>query len=196
MQLRVSSPWLCLASKTHIHTLAPTRCSISIVYYWLPFQFSFTKKTLHVHKRLLCWCNSALDVVIWPSIWYYPTSQTTEAVSLLYSSSIHLQGACAGICDFLVQTIEKVFLQLIINPSFPLSLVMMLTLEASRKGGGGVEESNGSPTIILASNLNALTNCQKLWHNCSLIMNTYFDVNYIMSSLMTSSQKVTKVGFL
>ena len=33
------------------------------------------------------------------------------------------------------------------------------------------------PSIFLALNFYSLTDCQKLWHNCSLFVNTSFDTN-------------------
>ena len=33
------------------------------------------------------------------------------------------------------------------------------------------------PSIFLALNFCSLTDCQKLWHNCSLFVNTSFDTN-------------------
>ena len=33
------------------------------------------------------------------------------------------------------------------------------------------------PTIFLALNFCSFTDCQKLWHNCSLFVNTSFDTN-------------------
>ena len=55
--------------------------------------------------------------------------------------------------------------------------------------------SNGPPPLpfpldVLASNLNALTNCQKLWHNCFLIINTCFDINQMTSSTTSISDDV------
>ena len=41
--------------------------------------------------------------------------------------------------------------------------------------------------ISLALNFCSLTDCQKLWYNCSLFVNTSFDPNYVTSRLMTSS---------
>ena len=46
-----------------------------------------------------------------------------------------------------------------------------LTLEALR--GGQID----SPSIFLALIFYSLTDCQKLWHNCSLFVNTSFDTN-------------------
>ena len=51
-------------------------------------------------------------------------------------------------------------------------LKMFLTLEAL--GGGGQIDP---PSIFLALNFSSLTDCQKLWHNCSLFVNTSFDTN-------------------
>ena len=41
-------------------------------------------------------------------------------------------------------------------------------------GGGGGGEVKLTPSTFLALNLCSLTNCQKLWHNCSLFVNTSF----------------------
>ena len=49
---------------------------------------------------------------------------------------------------------------------------VFLTLEAL-KGGGQINP----PSILLAINVCSLTDCQKLWHNCSLFVNTSFDTN-------------------
>ena len=51
--------------------------------------------------------------------------------------------------------------------------LICLTLEALR--GGGVKVNPLS--IFLALNFCSLTDCQKLWHNCSLFVNTSFDTN-------------------
>ena len=50
---------------------------------------------------------------------------------------------------------------------------VVLTLEALR--GGQIEPPPLS--IFLALNINALTDCQMLWYNCSLFVNTSFDIN-------------------
>ena len=47
-----------------------------------------------------------------------------------------------------------------------------LTLEALR---GGIKLT--PPSIFLDLNFWSLTDCQKLWHNCSLFVNTSFDTN-------------------
>ena len=54
-----------------------------------------------------------------------------------------------------------------------------LTLEALRGGGGGRGKGqiDPHPSIFLALNFCSLTDCQKLWHNCSLFVNTSFDSN-------------------
>ena len=49
---------------------------------------------------------------------------------------------------------------------------LILTLEAL---GGGVKLT--PPSIFLALNFCSLTDCQKLWYNCSLFVNTSFDTN-------------------
>ena len=49
-----------------------------------------------------------------------------------------------------------------------------LTLEALRRGGG---DQIDTPSIFLALSFCSLSDCQKLWHNCSLFMNTSFDTN-------------------
>ena len=48
----------------------------------------------------------------------------------------------------------------------------MLTLEALR-GEGQIDP----PSIFLALIFCSLLDCQKLWHNCSLFVNTSFDTN-------------------
>ena len=50
---------------------------------------------------------------------------------------------------------------------------LMLTLEALRERGGKID----TPSIFLALNFCSLTDCQKLWHNSSLFVNTSFDTN-------------------
>ena len=52
-----------------------------------------------------------------------------------------------------------------------------LTLEAL--GGGG--DQIDPPLIFLALNFCSWTDCQKLWHNCSLFVNTSFDTNEVTS---------------
>ena len=37
------------------------------------------------------------------------------------------------------------------------------------------------PSIFLALNFYSLTDSQKLWHNCSLFVNTSFDTNKVTS---------------
>ena len=54
-----------------------------------------------------------------------------------------------------------------------LVLITVLALEALR--GGGVKLT--PPSIFLALNFCSLTDCQKLWHNCSLFVNISFDTN-------------------
>ena len=49
---------------------------------------------------------------------------------------------------------------------------LALTLEALRRG---VKLTH--PSIFLTLNFCSLTDCQKLWHNCSLFVNTSFDTN-------------------
>ena len=44
----------------------------------------------------------------------------------------------------------------------------------SLEGGGGQIDL---PSIFLALNFCSFTDCQKLWHNCSLFVNTSFDTN-------------------
>ena len=50
----------------------------------------------------------------------------------------------------------------------------MIILETLKGGGGGEIDP---PSIFLALNFCSLTDCQKLWHNCSLFVNTSFDTN-------------------
>ena len=47
-----------------------------------------------------------------------------------------------------------------------------LTQEALR--GGHIDPP---PSIFLALNFYSFTDCQKLWHNCSLFVNTSFNTN-------------------
>ena len=58
------------------------------------------------------------------------------------------------------------------NLAFHQFLVSPRSLE---EGGGGVKLT--PPSIFLALNFCSLTDCQKLWHNCSLFVNTSFDTN-------------------
>ena len=51
--------------------------------------------------------------------------------------------------------------------------IRSLTLEVLR-GGGQIDTP---PLDFLALNFCSLTDCQKLWHNCSLLVNTSFDTN-------------------
>ena len=48
-------------------------------------------------------------------------------------------------------------------------------LEALRVGGGG--QIDPPPSIFLTLSFCSLTDCQKLWHNFSLFVNTSFDTN-------------------
>ena len=41
------------------------------------------------------------------------------------------------------------------------------------EGGGQIDPTS----IFFALNFCSLTDCQKLWHNCFLFVNTYFDSN-------------------
>ena len=73
------------------------------------------------------------------------------------------------------------FLKYFLNAitSIPLGVQLLfsiranLTLEALK--GGGVKLT--PPAIFLALNFCSLTDCQKLWHNCSLFVNTSFDTS-------------------
>ena len=56
---------------------------------------------------------------------------------------------------------------------------LCLTLDALRGGGGGGLQLTPPPSIFLALNLCSLTDCPKLWHNCSLFVNTSFDTNKV-----------------
>ena len=47
-------------------------------------------------------------------------------------------------------------------------VIDLLTLETLTWGGG---------SLFLALNFCRLTDWQKLWYNCSLFVNTFFDVN-------------------
>ena len=55
---------------------------------------------------------------------------------------------------------------------YPLPLYQ-LTLEALRGGGAQIDP----PSIFLVLNFCSWTDCQKLWHNCSLFVNTSLDTN-------------------
>ena len=55
------------------------------------------------------------------------------------------------------------------------------------RGGGGGCQSDPTLSIVLALNFCSLTDCQKFWYNCSLFVNTSFDLNYVTSQLMASS---------
>ena len=62
--------------------------------------------------------------------------------------------------------------------SYPTSvsgIIVLLTLEGIRGGGGRREQSDSS--IFLALSFYSLTDYQKLWHNCSLFVKTSFDFN-------------------
>ena len=52
-------------------------------------------------------------------------------------------------------------------------LTAVLTLEALMGGGGGVKLTHPPSALNFCS----LTDCQKLWHNCSLFLKTSFDTN-------------------
>ena len=45
------------------------------------------------------------------------------------------------------------------------------------RGGGGDQIDPHPPSIFWALNFYFLTDCQKLWHNFSLFVNTSFDTN-------------------
>ena len=62
-----------------------------------------------------------------------------------------------------------------------------LTLEALRGGGGGGGHSGSPPQGFLALNFCCLTDWQKLWCHCSMLVNTSFDANKVTSQPMTSS---------
>ena len=47
----------------------------------------------------------------------------------------------------------------------------------SLEGGGGGVKLTPPPSIFLALNFYSLTDYEKLWHNCSLFVNTSFDTN-------------------
>ena len=51
---------------------------------------------------------------------------------------------------------------------------------SSLEGGGGWGQIDPH-SMFLALNFCSLTDCQKLWHNCSLFVNTSFDINYVRS---------------
>ena len=51
--------------------------------------------------------------------------------------------------------------------------VLLLTLKDLRGGGGQI----APPSMFLALNFCYLTDSQKLWHNCSLFVNTSSDTN-------------------
>ena len=51
-------------------------------------------------------------------------------------------------------------------------------------GGGDIPSIPDAIAISLALNLRCLTDCQKLWYNCSLFVNTYFDTDKVTSHLM------------
>ena len=53
---------------------------------------------------------------------------------------------------------------------------IFLTLEVLREDGGG-GQIDPPPSIFLALNFCSLTDCQKLWHNCSLFVKKSFDTN-------------------
>ena len=55
------------------------------------------------------------------------------------------------------------------------SLCVRIFNPRSLEGGGGMKLT--PPSIFLALNFCSLTDCQKLWHNCSLFENTSFDTN-------------------
>ena len=57
-----------------------------------------------------------------------------------------------------------------------ISAAAQLTIEASRGGGGGRGQTD-LPSIFLALNFCCLTDCQKIWYSCSLLVTTSFDSN-------------------
>ena len=58
---------------------------------------------------------------------------------------------------------------------FVFSVLAIIINPRSLGGGGGGQID--PPSIFLALNFCSLTDCQKLWHNCSLFVNTSFDIN-------------------
>ena len=54
--------------------------------------------------------------------------------------------------------------------------LFLIKLNPRNLGGGGVKLTI-PPSIFLALNFCSPTDCQKLWHNCSLFVNTSFDTN-------------------
>ena len=58
-----------------------------------------------------------------------------------------------------------------------ISAAAQLTIEASRGGGGGGRGQTDLPSIFLALNFCCLTDCQKIWYSCSLLVTTSFDSN-------------------
>ena len=70
---------------------------------------------------------------------------------------------------------------------YPEGFKKALNLRGLEPEGGGGRDQIDSPSNFLALNFCSFTDCQKLWHNCSLLANTSFDINKV-----TSSQKVTQ----
>ena len=86
----------------------------------------------------------------WHKIWSRHSSNQNET----FSTCSLIMSTCTSV------DIKWMMSSLIINPK-------------SLEGGSNWPP----PSMFLALNFCSLTDCQKLWHNCSLFVNTSFDTN-------------------
>ena len=83
-------------------------------------------------------------------------------------------------CDVMMTLLHSIFLSILINLRLlPMKskgnhLTRIYFNPRSLEGGGGQFDP---PLDFLALNFCSLTDCQKLWHNCYLFVNTSFDTN-------------------
>ena len=75
---------------------------------------------------------------------------------------------------FSLSRLDLKFLFIVTEAYYESGLYVDLELTLEALGGGGQIDP---PSIFLALNFCSLTDCQKLWHNCSLFVNTSFDIN-------------------
>ena len=65
------------------------------------------------------------------------------------------------------------------GPNFPLLICLFIARYDNMVNPRSLEggQIDPLPSIFLALNFCSVTDCQKLWHNCSLFVNTSFDTN-------------------